>query len=127
LYRVTLHPLASYPGPKSWAASRIPFVIFSTRGTLHYKIAELHEKYGPVVRIAPNELSYTSEDAWTDIYHTSRPQLKKDPAIGTVARNKKNYTGGDTLPEDKDHLIRGIILTEDDDDHARIRYGTALQ
>ncbi|KAK7746481.1 hypothetical protein SLS53_002440 [Cytospora paraplurivora] len=28
----------------------------------------LHEKYGPVLRIAPDELSYASAEAWQDIY-----------------------------------------------------------
>jgi Cytochrome P450 len=28
----------------------------------------MHEKYGPVVRLAPDELSFASADAWKDIY-----------------------------------------------------------
>lgn len=32
----------------------------------------LHEKYGPVVRTAPNELSFSSPGSWRDIYG-SRP------------------------------------------------------
>lgn len=31
-------------------------------------IHELHKKYGPVVRIAPNEVSFTSIDALKEIY-----------------------------------------------------------
>lgn len=27
----------------------------------------LHEKYGPVIRFSPNELSYTDPQAWKDI------------------------------------------------------------
>lgn len=38
------------------------------RGDLTFKLLPLHEKYGPVVRIAPDELSFTHEDAWKDIY-----------------------------------------------------------
>lgn len=30
----------------------------------------LHEKYGPVVRTAPNELSFNSAGSWRDIYGT---------------------------------------------------------
>ena len=29
---------------------------------------EFHERYGPIVRIAPNEVSYAHADAWRDIY-----------------------------------------------------------
>ncbi|KAM7188689.1 Cytochrome P450 [Rhypophila sp. PSN 637] len=33
-----------------------------------YKILALHEKYGPIVRIAPNEVSFSSSQSWSDIY-----------------------------------------------------------
>jgi hypothetical protein len=41
----------------------------------------MHEKYGDVVRVAPNELSFAGEEAWRDIY-THRPghkEARKDP------------------------------------------------
>ncbi|TKA75602.1 hypothetical protein B0A49_03864 [Cryomyces minteri] len=67
LYNVFLHPLASFPGPKSAAASYIPQFIARGKGNNQY-IKELHDKYGSVVRIAPNELSFTNPQAWRDIY-----------------------------------------------------------
>ncbi|KAI7911434.1 hypothetical protein M9X92_010530 [Pyricularia oryzae] len=67
IYNVFFHPLSKYPGPKSWAASRIPYVLSSTGGHLQYKLLELHCKYGDVVRIAPNELSYVRPDAWKQV------------------------------------------------------------
>ncbi|KAK8090591.1 Cytochrome P450 monooxygenase alt3 [Apiospora phragmitis] len=69
LYNIFLHPLRSYPGPKLWAASRLPWVLASLRGELAWSLLALHEQYGPVVRIAPDELSYTGTgDAWREIY-----------------------------------------------------------
>ncbi|KAK8119161.1 Cytochrome P450 monooxygenase alt3 [Apiospora kogelbergensis] len=69
VYNVFLHPLRSYPGPKLWAASRLPWVLTSLRGELAWSLLALHEQYGPVVRIAPDELSYTGTgDAWKKIY-----------------------------------------------------------
>jgi len=68
LYNVILHPLASYPGPKSAAASYIPQFIARGKGDIKY-IKKLHDKYGSVVRIAPNELSFTNPQAWRG--HTS--------------------------------------------------------
>jgi hypothetical protein len=35
---------------------------------LPYEVKKLHDRYGPVVRIAPGELSYNDPDAWQDIY-----------------------------------------------------------
>ncbi|EOD47370.1 putative benzoate 4-monooxygenase cytochrome p450 protein [Neofusicoccum parvum UCRNP2] len=37
-------------------------------GRQPYDILKLHNKYGPVVRIAPNELSFNSAQSWKDIY-----------------------------------------------------------
>jgi hypothetical protein len=35
---------------------------------LPFSVKELHDAYGSVVRIAPDELSYNSPEAWQDIY-----------------------------------------------------------
>ena len=47
-----------------------------TKGDFHKHIAAIHEEYGPTVRIAPDELSFTSPGAWPQIY-SSRPQLQR--------------------------------------------------
>lgn len=81
VYNLYFHPLASYPGPKYVAVSRAWWLLNVFRGELTYKTTELHEKYGEVVRIAPNELSYTSPDCWKDIYghRHGQPENYKDP------------------------------------------------
>lgn len=50
------------------------------RGQLPLEILELHRKYGPVVRIAPNHLAFTEPKAWNDIYgmQPGRVQNQKD-------------------------------------------------
>lgn len=51
--------------------------------TGHYYriIADLHEKYGHTVRIGPSEVSYTSAEAWKDIYshRQGHQEFPKDP------------------------------------------------
>ncbi|KAJ5919048.1 hypothetical protein N7466_009991 [Penicillium verhagenii] len=79
IYNVYFHPLAKYPGPKSMAATRIPNMRMVAAGEAHRLIPQLHEKYGPVVRVAPNELSFTtSGEAWKPIYGT-RPGHSQKP------------------------------------------------
>ncbi|KAI1738011.1 cytochrome P450 [Xylaria scruposa] len=68
LYNIIIHPLASFPGPRLWAASRLPYICCLWQGRLHERIKVLHDTYGPVVRIAPDELSFTKAQAWNDIY-----------------------------------------------------------
>ncbi|KAJ5648686.1 cytochrome P450 [Penicillium lividum] len=67
LYNFFLHPLRRYPGPKLWAISRIPYSICYMSGKAHKRILELHEKYGDIVRIAPNELIFCYPEAFNDI------------------------------------------------------------
>ncbi|KAF2451159.1 putative RNA polymerase II mediator complex component Srb8 [Karstenula rhodostoma CBS 690.94] len=78
--RVYFHPLSCYPGPRLWATSRIPYVVSLLRGNLNNDMLKFHEKYGPVVRLAPNELSFATEKAWRDIYmhRKGHTEAKKD-------------------------------------------------
>jgi len=70
IYNVLLHPLRTYPGPLLWKAARLRWVIALQKGYLHRDLLDLHNQYGPVVRIAPDELSYIDPQAWKDIYTT---------------------------------------------------------
>lgn len=79
LYNIYFHPLSIFPGPKLSAASRLPFSKATLRGGLIYYIDSIHRQYGPIVRIAPNELTIIEAKAWTDVY-AHRPQLPKAPA-----------------------------------------------
>ncbi|KAF6808212.1 cytochrome p450 [Colletotrichum musicola] len=74
------HPLRHYPGPLLLRATRLGFCYKVIRGTLPFDILALHAKYGDVVRVAPNELSYNNAKAWKDIMgHRSHgaPEFEK--------------------------------------------------
>lgn len=75
IHNVFFHPLRKFPGPVSTAASQIPLTIATIRGEQLRWLRALHEKYGHVVRIAPDALSYTDERAWSDI-NGSSPAVK---------------------------------------------------
>jgi hypothetical protein len=59
-YRACIHPLRKYPGPKLAAISRLPYLWNAYNGDLVWWVDQLHRKYGPIVRIAPYELSFTN-------------------------------------------------------------------
>jgi cytochrome P450 len=46
-----------------------------------HDIQKLHQKYGPILRIAPNEVTFAHPEAWADIFQSrsDRPQFLKDP------------------------------------------------
>ncbi|KAK0116595.1 hypothetical protein ONS96_012452 [Cadophora gregata f. sp. sojae] len=68
LHRLLFSPLRHIPGHPLWETSRIPFAYSLLRGHLPYAISALHERYGPIVRVSPSEISFITETAWTDIY-----------------------------------------------------------
>ncbi|OLN95255.1 Versicolorin B desaturase 4 [Colletotrichum chlorophyti] len=68
LYSITFHPLADVPGPRICAVSRIPYWLVSLKGEDVRWMKSLHDRYGPVVRFGPTDLSYTAGQAWNDIH-----------------------------------------------------------
>ncbi|KAI1753600.1 cytochrome P450 [Xylaria castorea] len=68
IYNAFLHPLRKYPGPLSHHMSILPRGWYQLRGRLPFHMDELHKKYGPVVRVSPDELAFSSPQAWRDIY-----------------------------------------------------------
>lgn len=107
IYLAFFHPLSKYPGPKLWAISRIPWAYHVICGDLWHLLDEFHDHYGPVVRIAPDELTYSSPRSWKDIYG-AKPQLLKDPRSMTPPLN-----GADSLftAVGQDHRrIRGAFV-----------------
>ncbi|KAF6220920.1 hypothetical protein HO133_002600 [Letharia lupina] len=83
---IYFNALRHVPGPKLNALSMIPYARHLLAGTTVENTVKLHEKYGEMVRISPNEVSFISaETAFPDIYGFRTGKLKghlnmaKDP------------------------------------------------
>ncbi|KAK0721836.1 cytochrome P450 [Lasiosphaeria miniovina] len=63
LYKRYASPLRKYPGPVFASFSRLWKVKSTALGRTHLEHIELHKKYGPIVRVAPDELSLASPEA----------------------------------------------------------------
>ncbi|KAJ5591827.1 uncharacterized protein N7459_002196 [Penicillium hispanicum] len=106
VYELYWSPLRRYPGPKLWAISRIPLQLSVLRGHNHLDITALHERYGPVLRISPNELAFNTPQAFRDIY---------------------GFRPGGCFPKDRSHYIppaNGVdhlVCAVDNAVHARQR------
>lgn len=68
IYNLYFHPLARFPGPILWRATRLAYVIRMNQGKLAFDLLDIYAKYGPIVRIAPNELAFSEPEAWKEIY-----------------------------------------------------------
>lgn len=78
-------------------------------GQFPYILQQMHAQYGDVVRVAPNELSFTDPAAWDDIYSN------RDGANAEAFRKSEIWhgnLGGDTA---------SVFVTIDLKQHARIR------
>lgn len=77
IYNLYFHPLAAFPGPLLRRMSRIPWTLAVLRGSAVFDAANLHEKYGPVVRLAPNELAFQDPRAWRDVMGGGTSEIPK--------------------------------------------------
>ncbi|CAF9920690.1 hypothetical protein IMSHALPRED_004976 [Imshaugia aleurites] len=107
VYNLFFSPLSRFPGPPLWAISRVFYVRTLMKGDLTRRVKEFHDRYGPVVRLAPNELSFIDGQAWQDVYghhHGGAPNFPKNPI--------------QSAPDEQ-----GIdaIISANDADHARYR------
>lgn len=88
------------------AATRLPYIRMILAGQAAHTVKRLHQEYGSVVRIAPDELSFIDGDAWKAIYGTR-------PGHGQKPKDRRFYAptaGG--FPH---------IITSNDTDHSRFR------
>jgi cytochrome P450 len=64
----------------------------------------MHERYGPIVRVSPNEVSFISCQAWTDIYGTDRNFTKDITFYG-----RRPLGGAESLVTELDRRVHTKI------------------
>ncbi|KAF2836665.1 hypothetical protein M501DRAFT_901991, partial [Patellaria atrata CBS 101060] len=70
IYRLFFSPIAHFPGPRLAALTYWYEFYYDVacQGRYSWKILELHEKYGPVIRINPEELHISDPDFHAHLY-----------------------------------------------------------
>ncbi|KAK0658647.1 cytochrome P450 monooxygenase aflU [Lasiodiplodia hormozganensis] len=76
--RLYFHPLSSVPGPKMAAATTLYEFYWNAicGGKLFLRWEEMHKKYGPIVRLGPNEVHISDPTYW-DVLYNSTNKLDK--------------------------------------------------
>jgi hypothetical protein len=103
-YRLYFHPLAKFPGPKLAAATYWYDFYYDclkgpVQGRMMYQIEHLHEIYGPIVRINPDEIAVKNPD-WVDIIYNN-PRRDKWPR-----NHKANGSSGSIATTESRNLHR---------------------
>ncbi|KAI1418230.1 putative cytochrome P450 [Hypoxylon sp. FL1857] len=110
IYNLYFHPLRNFPGPLLHRASSLPWAIRHATGSQAFHTQRLHDKYGPIVRIGPNHLSFTDVRAWKDIYghrvgsESSMTEMSKAATFNRTIRD-----------------IPTSIINADREEHSRFR------
>jgi cytochrome P450 len=108
VYRLFFHPLAQIPGPKLAALTFLYQTYYSFKdGSRFYKqVGLLHEKYGPIVRITPNEVSLSNPENYEAIYYV-RSRYTKDPRFYDAFGME--YASFTSCPNELHRLRRGPL------------------
>lgn len=77
IYRVKFSSLSKLPGPWHSLFTDVYLIYTEFTGQRREYIHELHRKFGPVVRLGPNEASFTALEALKEIYQSGGSEYNK--------------------------------------------------
>ncbi|KAF4459440.1 benzoate 4-monooxygenase cytochrome p450 [Fusarium albosuccineum] len=113
LYNVSpFHPLAGFPGPKIAAASYAYEAYYDwwRLGRYGHKIRRMHEQYGPIVRINPDELHCSDPYFVDEIYAgPGRIRDKWQHQLNTGGAGPVSVTGFSTVPHEVHRMRKGAL------------------
>ncbi|EZF31456.1 hypothetical protein H101_04936 [Trichophyton interdigitale H6] len=114
VYELFINPLASVPGPKLYAVSQFPFLYQSYIGVWPFTLKELHDKYGPVVRISPMDVSLINPDVWKELY-TPRSRVgefKRDNTLRVLDKDGSGIADEDIMEHTRHRRMLSHAFSE---------------
>ncbi|KAB2099215.1 hypothetical protein AG0111_0g12460 [Alternaria gaisen] len=113
IYRVYFHPLSKIPGPKLAAFTfwyEFYYEIYPHRFQYLWKIKQLHEEYGPIIRINPLQVHIHDADYFDTIY-ASGVNHKRDRCSWSHHTGSKVWAGAilETMDHDKHRMRRNAV------------------
>ncbi|KAL5867419.1 hypothetical protein ACKVWC_011309 [Pyricularia oryzae] len=119
IYNLCFHPLRKIPGSKLHGATRLVKDIRLLRGTFAESSKKLHLKYGQVVRVAPNELSYIDPRFYSDVLLISGETEMKKEFLGVAKKAQPNPAPNGA--QKGKSTVESLTIMSKKDDHDRVR------
>lgn len=86
-YRLLLHPIAGFPGPRLAAATYLYEFYYDLikvpGGQYVFKLEDLHKKYGPILRITPDEIQVSDAEFFEKVYVSGAEKRHRWERAGT--------------------------------------------
>ncbi|KAH9483000.1 Cytochrome P450 monooxygenase [Psilocybe cubensis] len=113
VYRLTWHPLAIIPGPKLAASTSLYRAYYDVvcDGEWSEHLHVLHERYGTVVRVGPNELHFSDPNAYADIYGTGSTFPKDEKMYRCFGSSKSVFGQTDFHQAQKHRAALGPLFS----------------
>ncbi|KAL6915276.1 hypothetical protein FSST1_006771 [Fusarium sambucinum] len=94
IYRLYFHPLAKVPGPRLAAVTWLYQTYYSFIGgsRFYLQIEKLHEIYGPIVRITPDEVHLSDLENYDKIYYVGSHYSKDANFYGAFGNENSSFT-----------------------------------
>ncbi|KAA8907976.1 cytochrome P450 [Sphaerosporella brunnea] len=109
-YQRVLSPYAGVPGPFWASLTRFWYLNRINAQDMHRYTKMLHKQYGPLVRIAPNEVSVSDPAAMKQIYAVNAGYTKTD-FYPTQAPNLSPHGDSFTQLDEKKHTYRRRMIS----------------
>lgn len=108
LYRAFTNPLRSLPGPWYSSFTRLPLKLAIISGRRAFHVHALHERYGSVVRISPDEVAVSDTEGLAQI-HKIGSGFRKTEWYHEFTAQPDRYTVF-TMIDPKEHAARRRLL-----------------
>ncbi|KAK8026464.1 hypothetical protein PG991_003520 [Apiospora marii] len=111
VYRLCLSPIAGFPGPRLAALSLWYEFYYDVvcGGRYWAKIDELHDRYGPIIRINPHELHVRDPDYYDLLYAGPTSGQRRDKWAWSVNMFANSQSGFGTVPHDLHRARRAAL------------------
>ena len=109
IYRLFFHPLSSFPGPRLAAATFLYEAYFDVwqDGQFIFHLERLHDQYGPVIRVSPEEI-HVRDSEWFDVLYTGPGHVRDKWARANRANGSPGAVASATS-HDHHRLRRGAL------------------